>query len=224
LKKYINILILVFFSFLGKEANAQAASSDEIGVLLAAANYYGDINTNFNFNYLRPATAIFYRRNFNQYFSGKILASYAQVGGKDQLVNNAFQQTRNLAFKSDIWEASGQLELNFKKYAVKDLNRYFAPYLNLGISVFRFNPKTTVQDETYDLQQYGTEGQENTDISGKKPYDLIAFALPIGLGFKYWIGGQWTFGMDVTYRKTNTDFIDDINDVYVDDRKEKGKT
>ncbi len=69
----------------------------------------------------------------------------------------------------------------------------------------------------FTLQDAGTEGQSNPDISGRKKYRLNQFAVPIGMGFKYWIAGQWTAGAEIVYRKTFTDYIDDISDTYVDD-------
>jgi len=193
------------------------AQNNEFGVWFGGANYYGDINRNFSFKHIRPAGGILYKRNLNQYIAIKGTAGYGRIGGSDSLYNNVYQQTRNLSFTSDIYEASAQIELNFFRYELQNINHFFTPYLSTGLAFFHYKPMAELDGEMFSLQELGTEGQSNPDISGKQKYSLNEFAIPIGLGFKYWVAGQWTFGMDVTYRKTRTDFLDDVNDAYVDD-------
>lgn len=206
--------IVLFLLCNTKEASAQ---TNEFGVWGGGANYYGDINRSFSFKYIRPAGGILYKRNINRYIALKGTAGYGRIGGSDSLYNNTYQQTRNLSFVSDIYEASAQIELNFFKYELQNLNHFFTPYLSTGLAFFHYEPMAELDGEMFSLQELGTEGQSNPDISGKEKYKLNEFAIPIGLGFKYWVAGQWTVGMDVTYRKTRTDFLDDVNDAYVDD-------
>lgn len=193
------------------------SQSIEVGVMVGGANYYGDLNANFGFNYIRPSASLLLKQNLNQYISVKGTASYGRVGGSDSQQSPVFEKTRNLSFQSDIFELGAQVELNFFRYELENLNHFFTPYLTTGAAVFRFNPKTELDGEMIALQPIGTEGQMNPDISNNFPYRLNQFAIPLGMGIKYWIGGQWSIGGEITYRKTFTDYIDDVSDAYVDD-------
>jgi len=189
----------------------------EIGLMAGVANYYGDINPDFSFDYLRPSGSFFIKQHLNQYISYKGSIGYGRVGGSDQQHSQVFQETRNLSFQSDIFELSAQVELNFFRYEPQNLNHFFTPYLTTGVAAFRFNPKTELDGEMIELQPIGTEGQANPDISNKLPYNLTQFSIPMGLGIKYWVFGNWTIGGEITYRKTFTDYIDDVSDAYVED-------
>jgi len=189
----------------------------EVGIMAGVANYYGDINSNFGFKYVRPSTSVMLKQHINQYISVKGTASYGRVGGSDEQHSQIFEQTRNLSFRSNIFELAAQVELNFFRYELQNLNHFFTPYLTTGAAVFRFNPKTELDGQMINLHPIGTEGQMNPDISNNFPYSLNQFAIPMGMGFKYWIGGNWTIGGEITYRKTFTDYIDDVSDAYVDD-------
>ena len=193
------------------------SQSIEVGLMTGVANYYGDLNANFGFNYIRPAASLLVKQNLNYYISVKGTASYGKVGASDNQQSQVFEKTRNLSFQSNIFELAAQVELNFFRYELENLNHYFTPYLTTGAAVFRFNPKTELDGQMINLQPIGTEGQMNPDISNNSPYALNQFAIPMGMGFKYWIGGNWTIGGEITYRKTFTDYIDDVSDAYVDD-------
>jgi len=208
---YIAFVLLIASTSVSKSQDI------EVGLIAGAANYYGDLNANFGFNFIRPSAGFMLKQHLNQYISIKGTASYGRVGATDNLQSPVFEQTRNLSFRSDIFELAGQVELNFFRYELQNLNHYFTPYLTTGAAVFRFNPKTELDGEMIELQPIGTEGQMNPDVSDNFPYKLSQFAIPMGLGFKYWVGGNWTVGGEVTYRKTFTDYVDDVSDAYVDD-------
>jgi len=209
--KYI-LPAIMLFSFV----NVQSQNI-EVGVMAGVANYYGDLNANFGFKNIRPSTSFILKQHINQYISVKGTASYGRLVGSDEQHSQVFEQTRNLSFQSNIFELAAQVELNFFRYELQNLNHYFTPYITTGAAVFRFNPKAELNGEMIDLQPIGTEGQMNPDISNNFPYKLNQFAIPLGLGFKYWIGGDWSIGGEITYRKTFTDYIDDVSDAYVDD-------
>jgi len=215
--KQLLSIILIATAILCFTSKSSVAQFNEFGIWGGGSNYYGDINTSFSFKSVGPAAGIMYRRNLNQYIAVKGLLGYGQISGSDSQYSNVYQQTRDLSFTSNIYEASAQLELNFFRYELQNIRHFFTPYLTTGLSYFRFNPMAELNGQMFSLQDVGTEGQANPDISGKEKYTLTDFAIPIGMGFKYWIAGQWTIGADITYRRSFTDFLDDINDAYVDD-------
>ena len=87
------------------------------------------------------------------------------------------------------------------------------------MSGFYFNPKTDVLNpitneiETVELQPLNTEGQglEGYD----KAYSKYGLAVPFGLGVKFSIGSRICVSAQWGFRKTFTDYIDDISKNYV---------
>jgi len=196
---------------------AHAQQSIEIGMMAGVANYYGDINPNFSLKQLGPSLSVLAKHNYNHYISLKGALSYGKIKGDDSVRDLAFQEIRNLSFQSNILEASAQVELNFFKYEIENLNHFFTPYISTGLAYFHFNPKTEYKGEMVNLVEVGTEGQNATDLTDNEAYQLNQFSIPFGLGFKYWVAGPWTIGAEVTYRKTFTDYLDDVSDVYIDE-------
>jgi hypothetical protein len=44
----------------------------------------------------------------------------------------------------------------------------------------------------------------------------MAVSIPIGVGFKYAINSRYNVGIEITYRFTTTDYLDDVSKTYVD--------
>jgi hypothetical protein len=114
------------------------------------------------------------------------------------------------------------MELNFLKlYNEKGLNP-FSPYIFVGFGVFSFNPQAKYNDTWYDLQALGTEGQElyqeDKDLHvvyDQKRYSLTNFSIPFGLGVRYNFLKYYSIGLEWGFRKTFTDYIDDVSGDYV---------
>ena len=84
-------------------------------------------------------------------------------------------------------------------------------YAFAGIGAFYFNPKAFYANQWVPLQPLGTEGQ---GIGPLNKYLRFNISLPLGIGFRYAINYQWRLGIEVDYRKTFTDYIDDVSTVY----------
>lgn len=201
---------LLLFAFLFCFANTTYGQALEIGAWAGAANYFGDLNTNANFEYTRPGGGAFVRYNLNYRFAFRGGLSYGRVGFEDDLQDDfAYHQARNLSFRSNVFEASGLVEFHFFKFIKGDKRHSFTPYLLTGISLFAFNPQTKFNGEWIDLQDLATEG---------KDYSKFNAAIPLGGGFKYAINKNWTIGIEAALRKTFTDFLDDVSDEFVNVR------
>jgi len=207
--KKIIIAFVAFFSCY--MANAQR---NEIGVLLGASYYLGDLNPSKQFFLAKPAGGIIYRYIINPRWAIKLDGLYGGLAGDD--AKSKANVDRNLSFKSNIVEASSQFELNFLPYITgsKEKN-YFTPYIFAGLAVFHFNPKAEYNGTWYALQPLCTEG-EGTPLSNQKPYSLTQVSIPFGFGFKYSIGDNICIGAEWGMRKTFTDYIDDVSTTYPD--------
>ena len=186
----------------------------EIGGMFAQAHYIGDINP---FNHIptrfAPGGGLIYRYNFNDRIAFKANVLYGQIYAADEDSDSEWQQNRNLHFRSDIFEFSGQIEINFLTYEIGDKKRPSSPYLFVGLSLFRHNPKGEFEDRWLDLQPLGTEGQGIEGFEDR--YNLTQISIPFGVGFKFNIwrnfGGAVEWGM----RRTFTDYLDDVSTNYV---------
>lgn len=194
---------------------AQAQHS-EVGGYIGTMTYMGDLNPDFNFQKTRPSLGFIYRYHLNEYMAAKGTFGFGMIEHDDASSSNPYQLARNLSFRSFIFELSGQVELHFKKFRVGSHRDYFTPYLTVGISLFRFNPKTKYNDEWVSLQEIGTEGQLNTDFTNKEPYSRIQVAFPMGMGIKVWTKKKWVFFAEIAYRQTMTDYLDDVSGEFVD--------
>ena len=53
-------------------------------------------------------------------------------------------------------------------------------------------------------------------MAGVKNYKLMQFSIPFGFGAEYSLNEDMRLGIEFGYRKTFTDYIDDVSTVYVD--------
>lgn len=210
LKKIAYILI-----FLMGWNTAAEAQETEIGVWMGMANYFGDLNPVFSFKEVRWAGGAFYRYNLNPRMAVRAGLSYGRIKASDSRIDKVpYPQARNLSFESEILEFNAVYEINFFKWQpAKD--KFFTPYLFVGIGMFYYNPFTEYEGNKIFLQPIGTEGQ-NTPLGEDRGYSRYSFAIPFGGGVKYALNENWALNLEVSSRVTFTDYIDDVSDVYVD--------
>ncbi len=225
------LIIFIFSSFTFTSYSAFSQGIDpysEIGVMLGTSYYIGDLNDQ-HFRLSRPATALQYKTNLNRRFVIRGGISTGELRGSDKLNNiDTAKFNRNLHFKSYLYELSGIIEFNFFPYETGNLRYPFTPYIFTGISMFNFNPRARKYDtdtpfdndgnqtnnEWIDLQPLGTEGQYSSQYPEKNPYQLIQFAIPVGLGLKASLGERFSMAIEYGLRKTFTDYIDDVGGIY----------
>jgi hypothetical protein len=184
----------------------------EYGVVGGGSQYFGDLNDNYGFQYVRPVVGAFTRFHLNPYIATRISIDYTHVGYDDAYSSNVFNKTRNLSFQSDIIEGVFQAEFNFFRFSTGELKSRFTPYLTGGLGVFYYNPYTTLNGVKYYLNPLGTEGQY-AGVTGRT-YNKLSMCFPIGAGIKYWIVPGVNFGVEITDRLTLTDYMDDVSTTY----------
>jgi hypothetical protein len=211
--KYIIICLL----FIANITNAQVVyKNSEYGFAVGGTNYYGDINQTQGFDYARYGGGVFLKHNFNPYIGLKLAANYGKIGGADKYNKNSFERLRNLSFENDIYELSFQSEFNFLYYEPGDFDHRWTPYITLGIGEFYHNPYTYFNGAKYYLKPLGTEGQNYAKYAYRK-YSNYNTTFISGMGFKFWMKGAMTMGLEAGYRFTNTDYLDDVSATYVGD-------
>jgi hypothetical protein len=206
------LYILLFLGGISFQSNAQET---EVGLWGGVANYFGDLNSTYSFKDLRWAGGVFYRYNLNPRMAVRGGINYARIAADDSKnQKSTYAQVRNLNFQSDILEVAATYEINFFKYQ-PEKKKNFTPYLFIGASIFYYNPFTVYDGERFDLHELGTEGQNST-VGENNKYSRFAVAIPYGGGIKYAFNRNWALNVEVSSRRTFTDYIDDVSNSYVD--------
>ena len=203
-------LLLVLLPLL---AHSQTLRKDaEIGLLLGGMNYIGDLNSQSVLGKVNPAAAAIFRYAFHSRWAVQFSFAYGHIeGGNPDVI-----EKRNLSFRSHVIEGSLTLQFNFVPYQNGAYAQRFTPYMFAGIGVFGFNPQAQYNGNWYDLQPLCTEGQGLDKFPDRKPYSLIQLSIPFGLGLKCRIGKYFTVGAEYGFRKTWTDYLDDVSTTYVE--------
>jgi hypothetical protein len=181
--------------------------------MIGASNYFGDIAPEIVPSESHLSLGLLYKYHHSKFFSSRYQFTYARISGDDDHFDA--NRYRNIKFQSDIYEASYFLEFNFKPfgYNTSQHEEKRTTYVFSGISMFMFNPTAKLAGgDRVDLRDFGTEGQ-NLD-KGKK-YSLIQPALTLGLGYKFNVRKK-VIGLEVGFRKTFTDYLDDTKGKYPD--------
>jgi opacity protein-like surface antigen len=195
-------------------ANVTVKAQDyDLGLFVGISTYQGDLSPGFSngfgnaFRGVRPAIGGLARYNFNPHLSLRGNLNFGYVASYDKYGNEGTsRERRNLSFYSPLLEASGVVELNLMKYIAGSRNYKFAPYVFAGLGAFYFEPKTFYDGDRVKLRPLATEPN--------KSYSPISIAIPMGLGIKYNYRDNMTFGLELGWRKTFTDYMDDVSDKY----------
>jgi hypothetical protein len=173
-----------------------------------SSTYYGELSN--------PGAVINYQPNINvglQYFMNPRISVRTELNwfileGSDTKASDLGRKIRNLSFKDNCFEisATGTISL------FSNGNRHYRrPSINLygfaGIGLLYFNPKTEYKGQTYSLQPLKTEGVS---------YSLITPVVPFGLGARFKLGPNLNLVVEGGFRKTFTDYLDDVSSKYVD--------
>lgn len=194
---------------------------NEIGFTVGGMNYIGDLNNQSMFGRVNLALGGLYRLNFDERWSLRVDVDYGHVEGG----NPDYIERRNLSFRSYILEGSMRVEFNFFPFSMRDDHFVWTPYLFGGIGFFAFNPKAYYTDPLsgesgwFELQPLGTEGQGSPLTPERTPYTLKQLSMPFGVGVKYHPSKSLTLSAEYGFRKTWTDYIDDVSTTYVDNEQ-----
>ena len=149
--------------------------------------------------------------------------TFGTITGDDQLTNQVHRRNRNIHFKSPVAEFAARYELHFLNespghlYKFKGIKGFgakgYGAYVFGGIAGYYFNPKAKYNGSWVRLQPLGTEGQ---GLNGTDFYSLYQLSVPLGAGFRYRISRMVRIGVEVGWRKTFTDYLDDVSTTYYD--------
>ncbi len=166
-----------------------------------------------------------YRFRFKPHFATTSLLNVGLVRGDDALTKEMFRNARNLNFRSPVINFHQRLEYIFfanekygKRYSLsgikgfKDHNEQI--YVFSGVGIAYFNPQGQHGTGWTNLRPLKTEGQGLS--GGPAVYNPYTITIPFGIGFRMGLSKMWRIGIEATYVKTFTDYIDDVSGIYYD--------
>lgn len=215
------VAIVVLASVIAFSSHSQTLNSyvqeGEFGLAVGVGHYFGDLNTRAALNRPKLSAGAFFRKQFSNYIGIKVAANYARLGYSDIYSDNEVQKRRNLSFNTNIWELSLSGDFNFFKFYPGVEGYTYTPYVSLGIGVFSYDPFAYLNNEKHFLRPIGTEGQGSPLYPERTPYSSMGVCFPLAVGFKYNISEKTNMFVEVGYRFTNSDYIDDVSTIYAPD-------
>lgn len=209
------LLILLWTTY-----TVQAQRTQALQVGINAAYYSGDLTEGIKNAVISPGITLGYQVYVAPMLSARIGFSYGTVGASDEKASIKARINRNLQFKSPIVEGSlvavwdiipdKNFRLRWKR------GTHFSPYVFGGVGLFYFNPQAELEGKTYSLQPLGTEGQYIIGDGFPEPYQRTQINIPVGVGMNIRFSHTLGIGLEAGYRRTFTDYIDDVSTIYPD--------
>lgn len=240
MRKIFIILFTIILIPLFSHAQKWKRNRVEYSFGIGATNFLGDlgganqVGTNglrdFEIRATRMGAVLGYRYQLGRDWFVKGNFNYIMVSGDDALTEEPARNRRHLSFRSHLLELSGQIEYMLVKQKSGHLYRLrgvrgkswfrFEVYVFGGIGGLWYNPQSRNQNGDWvSLKNLNTEGQGLP--GGPKDYSGFTVVVPYGIGLRRNLGGSarqgmWTLGLELSMRKTFSDYIDDVSTDYYD--------
>lgn len=191
----------------------------EIGVTFGGVMYLGDVQGNAgigasfikdlnvrNISKIYGAFATFYPNFENSRIGIKLAVNSGKLHAADSLIEDRggaekFRKQRNLSFQTNFIEAIAITEIYLSRKSIR-------PLIALGSGIVAFRPSAISQNGARVLlRPLMTEG---------KKYAQIEPLVLLGGGIKFYASANHVLSIEILYRQTFTDYIDDVSTEYVD--------
>jgi uncharacterized protein DUF6089 len=203
-------LILTSFLFVCITLSAAAQWMGEItaGVM----GYNGDLTESFSFKRFRPAVGFNLKYETGDFMNFRAGFLWGMLAADDKDNKDAGFKARNLSFATQLYEL--HVGADFNVFDPEIFTSY--PYVFAELGAFYFNPYARDNDDKkVFLHDLSTEGQGLSEYPDRKPYSLIQFCIPFGLGWKWHNKNKSITSIEFGYRITFTDYLDDVSKTYV---------
>lgn len=162
----------------------------EVGPALGITGYLGDVNTSNMYKMPRVAGGGIFRYNLNTRWAFKGNLLYVGLAGDSKNIESQFPHGEHYKFSAHVVDLGGQVEFNFFHFGegarYKNYKR-LSPYMVAGV------------------------GMELSFVGGKTTFGAV---LPLGAGVKFRLKERLNLGFEFTMRKSFSDKVDGITDLY----------
>lgn len=208
-------VVLFIMSLNGENVLAQSSIQPKyhaITGMLNASFFNGDVAsgpTN-----IRPGIGIGYYAKVNSSISYTCTFQYLRLVGDDVSNSNlgntgmANIYMRNLHFRNDVLELAGQLRYDvFSNHEHFRKRPLYNIYLSAGIGMIYHSPQAK------DSSGFWTSlrGLKTENVS----YSSMSMVIPVGVGVRYKWNNFIDIELELSYRFTTTDYLDDVKGSYV---------
>jgi len=220
------IRILLIFALLAvKQDGISQLGAPDFGLVVGVSNYLGDIGNGSTSRrsfisdvqvqetrFTLGAQALY---DFNRTWALRGGLQYVGIGGDDAHTKYGPRRARNLHFRNNLIELSARAEGYWRpNQSFSTPGGVPAFYGFAGLGVVFSNPQARELGSSSDVvavwQNLRPEQTEGV------AYSPIAVVLPVGFGAKWVLNGGWQVGVEVCYRFTTSDYLDDISGYYAD--------
>ena len=182
-------LIILVLSLLSTQINH--AQINEIGVYVGGSNLIGDVGETKFIAPNSPAIGLLYKWNRSTRHSYRISLIYADLKAEDSDSKDPRRIQRDYSLDSNLLEIAIGMELTFVDFNLHSGKTIGTPYLYSGITATQFS------------NNHFENGLQNVD--GGKDWTV---GIPMAIGYKTNILGNFILGFEVGARYTFTDNID----------------
>lgn len=188
-----------------------SAQNFHFSARLGLANYQGDLKAkSISLSGAKFLGSLGVRYDLTEKIALRSYLTLTSLGADDKK-GTAGMKTRNLNFKTSLFEWEGGVHYSF----IDPNESWWIPYAFAGIGIFHFNPHTKdLNGEKVFLKPLTTEGQGI--VAGVKKYGLTQFCIPMGIGIERSLNEDMRVGLELGYRKLFTDYLDDVSGNYAD--------
>jgi hypothetical protein len=205
------LLLIIAFAHDGLSQSFYSVRRDRSLILIlgtGTSSYFGELKNDGDFIDAKPNLNVGFQYFFLPRVAGRLEATWFQLSGDDSKADDSGRKKRNLSFVSNNFE----IAIGANIYLVPQANRYyqrplFNPYVFVGFGLAYINPIAKLDGERHALQPLQTEGVK---------YSKIQPVIPFGLGARLKMGPFFNLVVEGGYRKTFTDYLDDVSTVHPD--------
>jgi hypothetical protein len=211
-KFYLLTCLLVVFISMGADAQSFYTLRRDRSLIATAglntSTYYGDLKDDSDIIDAKPSLSLGLMTSLSRVIYIRSEFSWVTLSGRDAESSEGGKTRRNLSFTSNNFEFNVAGIINLIPHRGRFYQRpNYNLYGFLGLGALYFNPKATLNGQKYALQPLQTEGVK---------YSRIAFVIPFGVGGKVKLTPFVNMNIEVGWRKTFTDYIDDVSTVFKD--------
>ncbi|RPA68933.1 hypothetical protein EF405_10310 [Cyclobacteriaceae bacterium YHN15] len=177
--------------------SASIGPTQYFGELYSLWKYDEGIQPDWNANFA-------VRRVLGTYIKARVEGTYYQISGQDPPADpRSLREPRNLSFRARNWEVSAIGEIYLKPVRQYNITRHFINFYGFaGVGVSTNDPKTELRGEWVALRPLQLENN---------PYEKYIIVFPTGIGMKYKANVWMDLILELNYRWTLTDYMDDIS-------------
>jgi len=218
------IFLILGLLALGSGGTAQLGAPD-IGLVVGISNYLGDIGNGTTAR--RPfiydlqaqetrftigAQALY---DFDRIWAIRGGVQYIGIGGDDVHTKYGPRRARNLHFRNNLIEVSARAEGYWRpSQSFGSTGSLPSFYGFAGLGFFYSNPQARELGSSNEVVAVWQDlrPERTEDVT----YSPVGLAIPLGIGAKWVVNGGWQVGVEICYRVTTTDYLDDISGFYAD--------